>query len=159
MGYYAQVGVGQPHFLDSAIHWYTLASQEHEDLAKVKVERRRMIARERMETDVVQEQQQPMVGRKVVVNIRKRLYGPSSATMPTMRMPTPLPHELPKTATPPTTTNMRDNDPQTPTQPQVQPPATKAQDTRGVITSLSMVLVPGYQVHQYPLPPPLKHES
>ena len=157
MGYYAQVGVGQPRSLDSAIHWYTLASQEHEDLAKVKVER--TIARERMETDVVQEQQQPMVGRKVVANIRKRLYGPLSVTMPTMRMPTPLPHEPPKTATPLTTTNMRDNDPQTPTQPQVQPPAAKAQDTRRVIMSLSMVPAPGYQVHQYPLPPPLKHES
>ena len=79
----------------------------------------------------------------MVENIRKNslaeregLYGPSLAMMPTMRMPTPLPHEPPKTTTPLTTTNMRDDDPQTPTQPQVQPPAAKAQDTRGVITSL-----------------------
>jgi len=119
-----------------------LTRKEHEDLAKVKVERRRTIARERMETEVVsppwegksfprwkevQQQQQPVPGRKVVENIRKhslaeteRLYGPLSATLPTMQMPTPLPHlhEPPKTATPLTTMN----DPQTPTHPQAQPP-------------------------------------
>jgi len=154
MGYYVEIGVGQSRSLDSAIHCHSLASQqgntdaierlkvlngskggvrglltrkEHEDLAKVKVERRRTIARERMETEVVsppwegksfprwkevQQQQQPVPGRKVVENIRKnslaeteRLYGPLSATLPTMQMPTPLPHlhEPPKTATPLTT--------------------------------------------------------
>jgi len=78
MGYYAEVGIGRPASVDSAIHWYTLASQqgntdaidrlkalngprsgakdllmtreEHEDLTRTKVEKRRSMAMERMES-------------------------------------------------------------------------------------------------------------
>ena len=123
MGYYAEVGIGRPASVDSAIHWYTLASQqgntdaidrlnalngprsgakgllmtreEHEDLTRTKVEKRRSMAIERMESGSIsppwegrhfpgwkevrtqqqRRRQHPGGGRMVIENIRKSSLG------------------------------------------------------------------------------------
>lgn len=135
MGYYAEVGIGRPASVDSAIHWYTLASQqgnadaidrlkvlngpkrsvnngllmtreEHEDLTRVKVERRRSMAMERMETVSISppwkgrnflrwkevrarqrwQSQHPREGRMVIENIRKNSLGERGAEFTTPRL-------------------------------------------------------------------------